>query len=209
MKTDSHYIAQKHCFRHAINVREKIDFGQNDKMLLQNHNLDEKIVTQYCSSIDFECMNRVFHGIAMRNMHNGFEFFNGDEFKSPQTIGVSGLVVVVNSLKYRNRSCLLFENFVDLLAYLTLKKHKLLGKYGKISSTSDYMVLSDPENLRFMLSRISDYSNLYCFFSNSLSGETLAMSVLSLHSRGFVDCSKLYSRCKTIADFLRLKKGVL
>ncbi len=196
-------------FKHAVNVREKPNLCEKDKTMLRDYNLDEKVVEEYCSCVDFECMNRIFHGIAIRNMHNGFEFFNSEECKSPKTIGLSGLVVIVNSLKLYDRSCLLFENFVDLLAYLTLKKHKLLGRYIKISSECDYIVLNDTSNYSYLIEKTKEYSHFYCFFSHTILGETLTLSLTSLYLYKTKDCSKLYSRCRTIADFLRLRKGVL
>jgi len=208
---DTREYSHKHVdnFRHAINVHEDIGFHESDRSMLRDYNLDEKVVAEYCSCVEFECMNRVIHGIAMRNMHNGIEFFNDNECKQPKTIGLSGLVVVINSLRLYNRSCILFENFMDLLAYLTLKKHKLLGRYSKLPSTYDYIVLNNAANFRYLLKKIEEYNNIYSFFSNTILGETLEMSLDSISHGNFENCSKLYSRCKTITDYLRIQKGTL
>ena len=66
---------------HAVHIREQIGFSETDKNLLRNHNFDEIIAAQYCSSVDFECLHHYFHGIGIRNIHNGLEFFNDDEYK--------------------------------------------------------------------------------------------------------------------------------
>jgi len=200
---------QADSFKHATNIHENIEFRERDKTLLRDYNLDEKIVAEYCSSVEVECMNHVIHGIAIRNMHNGIEFFNDSECKQPKTIGLSGLVIIVNSLQLYNRSCVLFENCMDLLAFLTLKKHKLLGKYSKLPSTYDYIVLNNAANFRFLLKKIEEYNNIYSFFSNTILGDTLGMSIDSICIRNYEDCSKLYSRCTTITDYLRLHKGTL
>jgi len=209
MNTRGYNQKQVDSFKHAVNVHEDSGLHESDRTMLRDYKLDENVVSEYCSSVEFECMNRVFHGIAMRNMHNGIEFFNDNECKQPKTIGLSGLVVVVNSLRLYNRSCILFENFMDLLAYLTLKKHKLLGRYGKLSSTCDYIVLNDATNFRYLLKKIEEYKTIYSFFSNTILGETLGMSLDSIYHGNFEKCSKLYSRCKTISDYLRLQKGTL
>ena len=194
---------------HAVHIRENIGFSETDKNLLRNHNLDENVAAQYCSSVDFECLHHFFHGIGIRNIHNGLEFFNDDECKLPKTAGTPGLVVVVNTLRWENRSCLLFENLMDMLAFLTLRKHQLLSKRVKIPQKCDYIILNKVVNLQFLFARIEEYSHIFCFFSNTEYGEVLKETVLDLHKGYSKDCSKMYSRCKSIADYLRLRKGRL
>ena len=192
---------------HAVHIREQIGFSETDKNLLRNHNFDEKIAAQYCSSVDFECLHHYFHGIGIRNVHNGLEFFNDDEYKQPKTAGVPGLVVIVNTLCQENRSCLLFENLMDMLAFLTLQKHHLVGRRLRVPSECDYVILNKVANLQYLLSRIQEYSNIYCFFPNTDYGSVLTKTVLDLHKGHSKDCSSLYSRCKTIADYLQLRNG--
>ena len=128
---------KKLLLEHAVHIREKSGFSETDRNMLRNHNFDEKVAAQYCSSVDFECLHHFFHGIGIRNIHNGLEFFNDDECKLPKTAGTPGLVVVVNTLRWENRSCLLFENLMDMLAFLTLRKHQLLSKRVKIPQKCD------------------------------------------------------------------------
>lgn len=194
---------------HAVHIREQIGFSETDKNLLRNHHFDEKVAAQYCSSVDFECLHHLFHGIGIRNVHNGLEFFNDDEYKQPKTAGVPGLVVIVNTLCQENRSCLLFENLMDMLAFLTLQKHHLLGRRLRVPPECDYIILNKVANLQYLFSRIQEYCNIYCFLPNTDYGEVLAKTVIDLHKGNSKNCSSLYSRCKTIADYLRLKKGCL
>ena len=192
---------------HAVHIREQIGFSETDKNLLRNHNFDEIIAAQYCSSVDFECLHHYFHGIGIRNIHNGLEFFNDDEYKQPKTAGVPGLVVVVNTVCREDRSCLLFENLMDMLAFLTLQKHHLLSKRIKIPPKCDYIILNKVTNWQYLFSRIEEYCNICCFFSNTDYGEVLAKTVIDLHKGHSRDYSGFYSRCKTIADYLQLRKG--
>ena len=180
---------------HAVHIREQIGFSETDKNLLRNHNFDEIIAAQYCSSVDFECLHHYFHGIGIRNIHNGLEFFNDDEYKQPKTAGVPGLVVVVNTLCREDRSCLLFENLMDMLAFL------------RVPPECDYIILNKAANLQYLFSRIQEYSNINCFFPNTDYGEVLTKTILDLHKGHSKDCSSFYSRCKTIADYLQLRKG--
>ena len=194
---------------HAVHIREQIGFSETDKNLLRNHNFDEIIAAQYCSSVDFECLHHYFHGIGIRNIHNGLEFFNDDEYKQPKTAGVPGLVVVVNTLCREDRSCLLFENLMDMLAFLTLQKHHLLGRRLRVPPECDYIILNKAANLQYLFSRIQEYSNINCFFPNTDYGEVLTKTILDLQKGHSKDCSSFYSRCKTIADYLQLRKGRL
>ena len=123
MSTDYQDPKRPICLKHATKFHRNTRFNEKDRDLLRDYNLDEKEVAKYCSSVDFECMNRCFHGIGIRNLHNGLELFNDNEFVTPKTVGVSGLVVIVNTMSKSKRSCLMFMDFRDLLAYLTLRKH--------------------------------------------------------------------------------------
>ena len=194
---------------HAVHIREQIGFSETDKNLLRNHNFDEIIAAQYCSSVDFECLHHYFHGIGIRNIHNGLEFFNDDEYKQPKTAGVPGLVVVVNTLCREDRSCLLFENLMDMLAFLTLQKHHMFGSRLKIPPKCDYIILNKITNVHYLFSRIEEYNNIFCFFPNTDYGAVFAKTIIDLHKGHSKDCSGLYSRCKTIADYLQLRKGRL
>ncbi len=200
---------KKLLLEHAVHIHENIGFSETDKNMLRNHNFDENIAAQYCSSVDFECLHHFFHGIGIRNIHNGLEFFNDDEYKQPKTAGVPGLVVIVNTLCREGRSCLLFENLIDMLAFLTLQKHHLLGRRLRVPPECDYIILNKAANLQYLFSRIQEYSNINCFFPNTDYGAVLTKTILDLHKNHSKDCSFIYSRCKTIADFLRFKKDRL
>jgi len=200
---------KKLLLEHAVHIHENIGFSETDKNMLRNHNFDENIAAQYCSSVDFECLHHFFHGIGIRNIHNGLEFFNDDEYKQPKTAGVPGLVVIVNTLCREDRSCLLFENLIDMLAFLTLQKHHLLGRRLRVPPECDYIILNKAANLQYLFSRIQEYSNINCFFPNTDYGAVLTKTILDLHKNHSKDCSFIYSRCKTIADFLRFKKDRL
>jgi len=200
---------KKLLLEHTVHIHENIGFSETDKNMLRNHNFDENIAAQYCSSVDFECLHHFFHGIGIRNIHNGLEFFNDDEYKQPKTAGVPGLVVIVNTLCREDRSCLLFENLIDMLAFLTLQKHHLLGRRLRVPPECDYIILNKAANLQYLFSRIQEYSNINCFFPNTDYGAVLTKTILDLHKNHSKDCSFIYSRCKTIADFLRFKKDRL
>ena len=197
------------CLKHAVRVREKAVFNENDRLLLQGCNFDEDVAAKYCSSVDFECMNHVFHGIAIRNLHNGLEFFDDNEFVTPKTVGVSGLVVIVNTLSQLKRSCLLFMDFKDLLAYLTLRKHYPSDEIKKIPKKSDYIVLNEISNWRFLFERIKEYACVYCLFPNTEFSGVLIETIRSIHEGKIIDSSLFYADCKSLTDYLQLQKGRL
>jgi hypothetical protein len=207
MSTECRDFRKRICLKHAVRVREKANFNENDRKLLRDYKFDEIEAAKYCSSVDFECMNHIFHGIAIRNLHNGLEFFDDNEIVTPKTVGVSGLVVIVNTMSLQKRSCLLFMDFKDLLAYLTLKKQYPLNVLKKIPRKSDYIVLNDIANWQFLFARINEYDNVYCLFPNTDIGGILTKTVDSLHKGKTIDSSLFYTGCKSLTDFLQLQKG--
>ena len=70
MSEDCKEFRTRLCLKHAVRVREKANFNEDDRKLLKGCNFDESVAAKYCSSVDFECMNHFFHGIAIRNLHN-------------------------------------------------------------------------------------------------------------------------------------------
>lgn len=207
MSTENGELRRQLGLKHAVKVRKNNRFSKSDRALLKDYNLDEKEVSKYCSSVDFECMNRCFHGIGIRNLHNGLEFFNDDEFVTPKTIGVSGLIVIVNTMSQPKRSCLMFMDFKDLLAYLTLRKHYPAVAMTRVPKKSDYIVLNEIENWQYLFARIGEYDTIYCFFPNTDFGGTLTKTIDSLHEGKTVDYSTLYPGCKSLTDYLQLQKG--
>lgn len=180
MRTDGDFMKRLN-LKHAVRVREKANFNENDRQLLRGCNFDESEAAKYCSSVDFECMSHAFHGIAIRNLHNGLEFFDDNEFVTPKTVGVSGLVVIVNTLSQQKRSCLLFMDFKDLLAYLTLRKHYPSDGIKKIPKKSDYIVLNEISNWRFLFERIKEYASVYCLLPNTEFSGVLIETIRSIH----------------------------
>ena len=209
MSTDYQDPKRPICLKHATKFHRNTRFNEKDRDLLRDYNLDEKEVAKYCSSVDFECMNRCFHGIGIRNLHNGLELFNDNEFVTPKTVGVSGLVVIVNTTSKQKRSCLMFMDFRDLLAYLTLRKHYPSVAMTTVPKMSDYIVLNELGNWKFLVERIKEYDRIFCFFQNTVVGGTLAKTINSLHEGKTIDYSTLYPGCKSLTDYLQLQKGRL
>lgn len=209
MSTDYQDPKRPICLKHATKFHRNTRFNEKDRDLLRDYNLDEKEVAKYCSSVDFECMNRCFHGIGIRNLHNGLELFNDNEFVTPKTVGVSGLIVIVNTMSKQKRSCLMFMDFRDLLAYLTLRKHYPSVAMTTVPRMSDYIVLNELGNWKFLVERIKEYDRIFCFFQNTVVGGTLAKTINSLHEGKTIDYSTLYPGCKSLTDYLQLQKGRL
>lgn len=208
MRTDGDFMKRLN-LKHAVRVREKANFNENDRQLLRGCNFDESEAAKYCSSVDFECMSHAFHGIAIRNLHNGLEFFDDNEFVTPKTVGVSGLVVIVNTLSQQKRSCLLFMDFKDLLAYLTLRKHYPSDGIKKIPKKSDYIVLNEISNWRFLFERIKEYASVYCLLPNTEFSGVLIETIRSIHEGKIIDSLLFYADCKSLTDYLQLQKGRL
>ena len=68
MSTENGELRRRLGLKHAVKVRKNDRFSKSDRALLKDYNLDEKEVSKYCSSVDFECMNRCFH-VLSRHWH--------------------------------------------------------------------------------------------------------------------------------------------
>ena len=109
---------------HLEHAAEEICFESltvKDQEKLQEFGINPSSIPEEVYSIDCSSLNRVWHGIGMRNVHGGVEFISLTEMKRPTTIHRKG-ITLQPSKKGSVASCCLFSNFMDYLAYLSLSK---------------------------------------------------------------------------------------
>lgn len=134
---------------HLEHAAEEICFESltvKDQEKLQEFGINPSSIPEEVYSIDCSSLNRVWHGIGMRNVHGGVEFISLTEMKRPTTIHRKG-ITLQPSKKGSVASCCLFSNFMDYLAYLSLSKD------GKIAlpKECDCIILNHHFNLSHFL----------------------------------------------------------
>lgn len=124
---------------HLEHAAEEICFESltvKDQEKLQEFGINPSSIPEEVYSIDCSSLNRVWHGIGMRNVHGGVEFISLTEMKRPTTIHRKG-ITLQPSKKGSVASCCLFSNFMDYLAYLSLSRTaRLHSPRNAIASSS-------------------------------------------------------------------------
>ena len=153
---------------HLEHAAEEICFESltvKDQEKLQEFGINPSSIPEEVYSIDCSSLNRVWHGIGMRNVHGGVEFISLTEMKRPTTIHRKG-ITLQPSKKGSVASCCLFSNFMDYLAYLSLSKD------GKIAlpKECDCIILNHHFNLSHFLVESEEYEEVNLFLPNSSAG---------------------------------------
>ena len=157
--------------------------------LQSKRSIDIEIAKQYCKEIHYTTCDKPFFAIGFQSDAGGWElrneYFKGSSSpKSPTTIG-SG-----------SPTCLLFEGFMDMLSYLTLKK--------VTRPTVDIAVLNSVHNLQRAETFLQSHQTIHCFLDNDESGKRTLEAVRKL-GRETIDQSSFYRNHKDLNEYLQNK----
>lgn len=187
---------------HLEHAAEEICFESltvKDQEKLQEFGINPSSIPEEVYSIDCSSLNRVWHGIGMRNVHGGVEFISLTEMKRPTTIHRKG-ITLQPSKKDSVASCCLFSNFMDYLAYLSLSKD------GKIAlpKECDCIILNHHFNLSHFLVESEEYEEVNLFLPNSSAGKVLTRTIMDRNPAA-VDWSGSYIHFQSLRSYAYYK----
>ncbi len=156
-------------------------------------NLD--IARGYCREVHYTTGGKPFFAIGFQSDAGGWElrneYFKGSTPpKSPTTFDNG------------SDACLLFEGFMDMLSYLTLK--------NALRPTVDMVVLNSVHNLSRATDFLQRHTTIYCFLDNDEAGRQ-ALSTVGKLALEVIDQSPFYRYHKDLNEYLleSSKKQVL
>lgn len=187
---------------HLEHAAEEICFESltvKDQEKLQEFGINPSSIPEEVYSIDCSSLNRVWHGIGMRNVHGGVEFISLTEMKRPTTIHRKG-ITLQPSKKGSVASCCLFSSFMDYLAYLSLSKD------GKIAlpKECDCIILNHHFNLSHFLVESEEYEEVNLFLPNSSAGKVLTRTIMDRNPAA-VDWSGSYIHFQSLRSYAYYK----
>lgn len=187
---------------HLEHAAEEICFESltvKDQEKLQEFGINPSSIPEEVYSIDCSSLNRVWHGIGMRNVHGGVEFISLTEMKRPTTIHRKG-ITLQPSKKGSVASCCLFSYFMDYLAYLSLSKD------GKIAlpKECDCIILNHHFNLSHFLVESEEYEEVNLFLPNSSAGKVLTRTIMDRNPAA-VDWSGSYIHFQSLRSYAYYK----
>lgn len=170
----------------------------NKKLLsyLDSRDIDLALAVKYCREIYYSVKWKKYFALAFRNNSGGFEII------SPHIKGyIAPRDLTLISLSSSNPYCIVFDNFMDFLSYLTLNKRI---DFTIFSDTVDYLILNSVLNVHRSIPILKKYELVACCLSNDEKGEEAVNLIASEHD-GVHDLSSVYEGYKDLNDFIRDK----
>lgn len=171
----------------------------NNKRLLsflESRGIDLSLAVKYCREIYYSVRWKKYYALAFKNNSGGFEII------SPAIKGyVAPRDISVISLHLSNPYCIVFDNFMDFLSYLTINQRI---DFAIFSNTVDYLILNSPVNVHKAISVLKKYELVACCLSNDEEGEDTVNMIASEHD-GVHDLSGVYDGYHDLNDFIRDK----
>ncbi len=147
-------------------------------------NLD--IAQKYCREVHYLQNDKQYFAIGFKSDGGGWELRN--EYYKGGTSPKAATTIDNDS-----DTCLLFEGFMDMLAYLTLKDMK--------EPPINIAVLNSVGNLKKVSDFILKHKTIHCFLDNDEAGRKALAEVQKLGAE-VVDQSPIYAGHKDINDYL-------
>ena len=170
----------------------------NKKLLsyLDSRDIDLALAVKYCREIYYSVKWKKYFALAFRNNSGGFEII------SPHIKGyIAPRDLTLISLSSSNPYCIVFDNFMDFLSYLTLNKRI---DFTIFSDTVDYLILNSVLDVHRSIPILKKYELVACCLSNDEKGEEAVNLIASEHD-GVHDLSSVYEGYKDLNDFIRDK----
>ena len=142
-----------------------------------------------------------YYGIAFGNLSERHEVRN-PYFKG--CIGHKDITLLAHTFNEWQNGCLVFEGFMDFLAYMTLVKQQ--DRWFVVESPCDYMILNSVANLKQALHYLDRYTHIHCFLDNDQAGRKTVESISNVFEYRVTDESFRYADYKDVNDYLMRKK---
>ena len=133
---------------------------------LQSRNIDLEIGRQYCREIHYTLEKKRYFSIAFQNSEGDYEVRN-PYFKG--CFGKKAISLLPLIPRHRQEGVIIFEGFMDFLAYLTLLKRG--DPLFILEEPCDYLIMNSVNTLRSCLHILDSYRHIHCFLDNDEAGQ--------------------------------------
>lgn len=156
---------------------------------LNDRHINTDIAKQYCKEVYYSVNGKNYFAIGFQNNTGGYDirssYFKGCTSKD------------ITTLNTESNRCLVFEGFMDMLSYLTLKKMN--------QPDAAILVLNSISTISKAIDYLKPYKEIYTFLDNDEAGRKTTQVIKSACSSVF-DQSLKYSEYKDLNDLLCGKK---
>ena len=159
---------------------------------LEERCIDIETARTVCKELHFDTRDKHYFGIGFPNIAGGYEirnpFFKG--CIAPKDISHFYAEEPKNV-------CFVFEGFMDLLSFMTLRRKENDGL-----KRQDSLVLNSVSNIQKALERLSQYDSVRCFLDNDEAGRNAYLQLSKELGKSITDASTLYNGYKDLNEYL-------
>lgn len=157
---------------------------------LNERNIPTEIARQYCKEVYYKHNGKLYFVIGFENNKKGYEIRN-KYFKG--CISPKDIIHLWNC----NRSCCLFEGFMDYLSF-----HAICRQKGVDTAIYDAIVLNSVGNISKALPLFRNYEKVHAYLDNDTAGQSATVELHRLLGNKLTDHSHAYREYKDLNDYL-------
>ena len=185
--------------KHARKFECFSSLSEEDKKMLASVGISTSALPDCVYSIDCSGLNRIRHGVGLRNVNGGVEFINFYDMDDAVTIRAPGISIVPAANRTISENCCVFYSVVDYMAYATL----LQRGTEWLPQNCDSIILGSCKNIIALVVESEDYFKIYTFFPNTEIGGILRMTFAHRNPDNVVNCEHMYEQYKSLMAYNR------
>lgn len=184
----------------SAKVQREYSLDSKGKGLLNEEGIFVQQFPSVLKTFEVTALKEIYCGIGIRNKKGGVEFYSSSLSCTPITVKRAGVTYIPREDGRRSDNCCLFSDFMDYLAFLSLRDRHPLSL-----PDCDCLIMSAISNFMQMLHDCKKYDRVYCFFPNTVYGKTLFLTVSGSVKRvaAIKDYSDLYKDMPCMLQYIK------
>ena len=190
---------QHHAFNHVEDGIRLVDLKNEDEKYLKQNGFSK--LPSCIQGVQFSCLGKYYQGFGFRNDIGGVEFFHQLYTPFPVTLKSYAPTTLRSPKAKEYQACCLFYDFMDYLAFYTLKG----SREFRLPQHDACIVMSHVSNYMHMVVDSDDYDEVYMFFPNTVVGRTIALTLKRRNPGKVTDYSIIYKGHANLRAFVQDK----
>lgn len=181
--------------RGAADLLATSSLVDSDYQMMADIGISRRAISGLFKSMDVTIANVPYHGVGIFNQSRGIELYCPRYKSRPVSLGRHGVTFIPNDPGVIAGTCVVFENFLDYLAYCTYALD------NGMTDVFDAIIANHPDQFFEVMVGTDPYEQVMTCFSNGEYGNTMFKTLQQRNPRVINMTAKLFSR-KAVLDIL-------
>lgn len=186
----------RHSFKFITNDVRQVNLKKSDKQMLKAMGLHR--LPAHLTGVEFSYIGKFYQGIGMKNDLGGVEFFHHEHAPETVTLRAAAPITCHHPKNKHSHTCCLFYDFMDYLAYCSLKGNS----HFHLPQNATCIIMSHVGNFMHMVVDSDDYDEVFLYFPNTLVGKTISMTLKQRNQHRVKNCDILYKGYRSLREFV-------